>query len=872
MSVSTMKLSRVTLDSLKNLEQDPQSVEKAIEAYQGHIRADRSGADNARRQAESVQNLISTITNVVPKALTELSEIGDKEAFDEWQQSSPEQKEIWRKAVKSGEVAGFHSPMFMNGLEKMVAADHVNKYQESFQQNYVDARNSNDKKYQNDTGEFDFLKWQEHHLHDYSEANGLLNMNPNAYSIFGKGIAPIHSRATAKRAEAKGARAEQKHLEMFGANLKMFLDDPNITPEMFGTKANGLFGEVVDMPGLDTTKYRTMMREVVKQKYIDSVLAGNDDAEQYLEALGNSSTGNGDLKFKGTNAFRKFEREAHAAGDAAWLRKEEKDLQIDKLRVIKEAESIDERWKDFEGPSQEFIRENPDLDELAKKYAHSDDPAEKAISDRIYGMAKGGMDDASYDAHMSNLDPDMTPDEILAQADFLHMSIDQINNLKKVMKARTEMRTGTTGDTTKKHAYDMWNAKDNPKMGEKSVADNPNDVPLLTRDIWHRKHSAELEETMWKIAGLEDVSLEHKQKAAEQAVESYKAGMQKDFDAYTSNQTDVQTISNKKKHIESTQDEWMKSDPKEVSMFLKGDQYIREAEVLQESLLKTREGSNEESRILGQLNRQLLKSNRYRTIAKQYGIDLNLDNVQELQGLVAQTVGRVRNERNLKPAEKKKVQEEVVSSLTEKGWSVGDNPLTNAVLGDVANATTTQSQRGHKTHSNTVTIASQYNAGPPEEQSDYVANIEKREADLMQGIEPEGALENISDMKDAINVLGVEAFGTEIAKNGYEVLDIVNDMREIYAGETYYGTSKSKRSNTGALGEMQVLPSTFKDLVDRGVLGPKFASALGMSIEEVHEISNSEDLIEDFLLTNKKGNYLAAMGKWINMKKAAKGG
>jgi soluble lytic murein transglycosylase-like protein len=95
-------------------------------------------------------------------------------------------------------------------------------------------------------------------------------------------------------------------------------------------------------------------------------------------------------------------------------------------------------------------------------------------------------------------------------------------------------------------------------------------------------------------------------------------------------------------------------------------------------------------------------------------------------------------------------------------------------------------------------------------------------------------------------------------------------MREIYAGETYYGTSESKRSSTGALGEMQVLPSTFKDLVDRGVLGPKFASALGMSTQELKSISRSKKRTQDFLLNNKKGNYLAAMGKWINMKKAAK--
>jgi hypothetical protein len=682
MSVSTMKLSRITLDSLKNLEQDPQSVEKAIEAYQGHIRADRSGADNARRQAESVQNLISTITNVVPKALTELSEIGDKEAFDEWQQSSPEQKEIWRKAVKSGEVAGFHSPMFMSGLEKMVAADHVNKYQESFQEEYVNARNSNDKKYQNESGEFDFLKWQEHHLHDYSEANGLLNMNPNAYSIFGKGIAPIHSRATAKRAEAKGARAEQKHLEMFGANLKMFLDDPNITPEMFGTKANGLFGEVVTMPGLDSAPYRQMMREVVKQKYVDSMLAGNDDAEQYLEALGNSSTGNGNLKFKDTNAFQKFTNEAHKAGDEAWLRKEERDLKVDKLRVIKEAESIDERWKEFDGSPQEFVRESPDLLELAKKYAHSDDPAEKAISDRIYGMAKGGMDNASYDAHMSNLDPDMTPDELLAQADFLHMSIDQISNLKKVMKARTEMRTGTTGDTTKKHAYDMWNAKDNPKKGEKSVADNPNDVPLLTRDAWHRKHSAELEETMWKIAGLEDVSLEHKQKAAEQAVESYKAGMQKDFDAYTSNQTDVQTVTRRTAEIKNTQDEWMENNPKDVSLFMKGDQYSREFDELKASLSKYEKGSPKRNSIVMQMNQKLLKSNRYWTIAKQYGIPRDLAHIRELKGLVKETVTRVRKEHGLKPAEKKKTQEDVVASLGNFFISTASADETPYVSGD----------------------------------------------------------------------------------------------------------------------------------------------------------------------------------------------
>jgi hypothetical protein len=276
----------------------------------------------------------------------------------------------------------------------------------------------------------------------------------------------------------------------------------------------------------------------------------------------------------------------------------------------------------------------------------------------------------------------MTPDELLAQADFLHMSIDQISNLKQVMKARTEMRTGTTGDTTKKHAYDMWNAKDNPKKGEKSVADNPNDVPLLTRDIWHRKHSAELEETMWKIAGLEDVSLEHKQKAAEQAVESYKAGMQKDFDAYTSNQTDVQTVTRRTAEIKNTQDEWMENNPKDVSMFVKGDQYSREFGELKASLSKYKKGSPERNSIVMQMNQKLLKSNRYWTISKQYGIPRDLAHIRELKGLVKETMTRVRKEYGLKPAEKKKTQEDVVSSLGNFFISTANADETPYVSGD----------------------------------------------------------------------------------------------------------------------------------------------------------------------------------------------
>jgi hypothetical protein len=670
MTISTMKLRRVTLDALKNLEQDPDAVERAVDGWQGRIKADRSAGNNARQQAESVQNLVNTITSVVPKAMKGLSDIGDKEAFDEWQNSSPEQKEMWRTSVKNQEVAGFHSPMFLNGLEKMVAAEHVQKYQRSFQENYVDARTKNDKKFQNDVGEFDFLKWQEQHFYEYTQTNGITNMNSNAFGIFSKGIAPIHKNAVAKRAEARGAKAEQDHLNAFSANVKLFLDDPTITPEVFGTKMDAFFGEVVTSIPLDSAKYHAAMRDVVENKYIESVVAGNDDAEQYLEALGNTKTGSNSQKFKDTVGFDTWVRTTQQKGDAAWNRMKDKEVKIEALRTKEKGQEITQAYADHQrngGTKQEFFNANPEYAELAKTWYHSIDPVKKSISDQLYGMRKGGMTEQAFNEFKFNMDPNKAPEQILADLQFRDGDMDQVAEVKKMIQDRSELATGIYGDEAPEIAKKKYLVNTATEISRhEDSPENWADIDKDVRASWYDKHNETYNAQIWKIAGMKDLDLPEKRKLAQQALATLNESMEEEKSNYATGKATVLKASQEKDRKEKVQNEYIKSNPKDASLFLRGDKYTDRVGVLLKQAQGAKEGSEAQQGMLREMNQSLLLSKRYTEVSDLYDIPLTVENLPTLRPLVNSMLERIRKDLPpLAPEDKKKVQENVVESLAD---------------------------------------------------------------------------------------------------------------------------------------------------------------------------------------------------------------
>jgi len=870
-----MKLSRITLDSLKNLEQDPQAVEKALDAYQGSIRGDRSVGNNLRRQAESVENLRRVITSTVPKAIGELSDIGQQEAQEEWLNGSESQKKIWRDAVKNGDVGPWHSPFFNIGMERMVAAEHIEKYQASWSENLQKARLSKEPEFLDENGRFDFQKWSAEHLSEYTATNGLANIRPKNYTIFAKGISQIHARSNAQLAEARGAQVVGDYKIAFGSTLRSIHRDGTLTLAQKGHQIDQLVLERVTNVGFtlkERKEFWGMVQSEAESLYKESVLSGVGDPDKFLEIVGNTHTGSNVL-FKDTTGYTQWKETVAAKADALVIEKDQRVAYKRQKADIELFRGLQDFLKDksesmtnvqaLTGPGGEQF--------LAQAKAWEGDPTKerKDFVDFVNGIKSGALDNDTYRERM----PDLlsgTKDEGREKLMSLNPTQAMLNTFDATYDSMVEIKTGS--NEVFLATKEKWTAKQGTTMAMPFASDAALllGVPKDVRVGWFVEAERNRNREIAALAHDNTKSKEEKQKAVvaiDARVESFMNDKFKDFNAVKTAKEEVQTAKTK---VATATDTWVKRNKNHAKGLSEGNGHDIEYRKILDKIKARQAAGRGFGDLVSQAQDQLLKSERYKTTAEIHDIPLRKENLDQLNPLVKQLMGTIKGSiPPLSAAQQTKAQKKADSRIQTTVANIAEGAL-NSVM-STANATTTQSQRGHKSHSNTATIASQYNAGPPEEQAGYIANIEEREAALMQGKEPEGALEHISEMKDVINVLGVKAFDTEIAENGYEVLDIVNDMREIYAGETYYGTSKSKRSKTGALGEMQVLPSTFKDLVDRGVLGPKFASALGMTTEELHAVTNSKDSIEDFLLNNKKGNYLAAMGKWINMKKAAKG-
>lgn len=85
-------------------------------------------------------------------------------------------------------------------------------------------------------------------------------------------------------------------------------------------------------------------------------------------------------------------------------------------------------------------------------------------------------------------------------------------------------------------------------------------------------------------------------------------------------------------------------------------------------------------------------------------------------------------------------------------------------------------------------------------------------------------------------------------------------------GETDLGTNVQD-SSTGAIGELQVLPSTFRSTIKQTQFGKKAAEVVGLDIKELRKM-NDEELRE--LLRIPEVNFMAATAKMFQFLKHQK--
>ena len=132
--------------------------------------------------------------------------------------------------------------------------------------------------------------------------------------------------------------------------------------------------------------------------------------------------------------------------------------------------------------------------------------------------------------------------------------------------------------------------------------------------------------------------------------------------------------------------------------------------------------------------------------------------------------------------------------------------------------------------------------------------------------------QNLTQLENFVTKNAKAAFSQELGKIskhiGLGVDDLKDHMRFIYMAETNVGTNvkdsiPTKSGDRSAIGELQVMATTFKDLIGKQ-FGKNAATQVGLDYKELLKLkkANNKDALED-LLRIKNVNFMAGMAKMI---------
>jgi hypothetical protein len=155
-------------------------------------------------------------------------------------------------------------------------------------------------------------------------------------------------------------------------------------------------------------------------------------------------------------------------------------------------------------------------------------------------------------------------------------------------------------------------------------------------------------------------------------------------------------------------------------------------------------------------------------------------------------------------------------------------------------------------------LASNYNAASQEEQQIWLSNANRQ-------VETPTMKKNLTAVENIVE--NTKAYNTTLNKYNISKDDLKTAIKKVYSAETHYGTSQSKVSNTGALGELQVLVSTARDLTKSGkqYFGNKAAKEANINLTKFNK---DKAYAKDVLLNNKKANVLFAIAKILSSYKS----
>jgi hypothetical protein len=169
----------------------------------------------------------------------------------------------------------------------------------------------------------------------------------------------------------------------------------------------------------------------------------------------------------------------------------------------------------------------------------------------------------------------------------------------------------------------------------------------------------------------------------------------------------------------------------------------------------------------------------------------------------------------------------------------------------------------------------------------YGIRVRKFTTQLENGTLSSTRKKNLKELETFLKTNIPRVFQSETTTVGLSSTELIDRMRDIYMGETNLGTNVGD-SSTGAIGNMQVLPTTMASVIVQGQFGKNAAKYSNISPErfielkkiakEVNELVIKKQFIKAnqkakplaVLLSNKEVNFMAATAKMLQYLKAKK--
>ena len=169
----------------------------------------------------------------------------------------------------------------------------------------------------------------------------------------------------------------------------------------------------------------------------------------------------------------------------------------------------------------------------------------------------------------------------------------------------------------------------------------------------------------------------------------------------------------------------------------------------------------------------------------------------------------------------------------------------------------------------------------------YFGRIMKYQAQLANDTISAERKQNLKTLEDFLTSNVGSVFRAELKTLGLDDSDLIDRMRDVYMGETNLGTNV-KNSTTGAVGDLQVLPTTFAGVIVNTQFGIAAYTASNISLPSFQDLKDLAKEVTDLvkakkfteanikakplakLLKLKEVNFLAASAKMLQYLKYKK--